>query len=76
MGYKLCKLASEGKLEDLQKIALEGTDLCLGDYDGRTAIHLATSNGHKEVVEFLISQGINLKVKDRYGNTAYDDAIR
>ena len=55
LGYKLCKLASEGKLDDLRKIAIEGTDLSIGDYDGRTAIHLATSNGNKEVVEFLIS---------------------
>ena len=60
IGYKLCLLASEGKLEDLRTIAMQGKNLTIGDYDGRTAIHLAASNGHKKIVEFLISHGINL----------------
>ena len=47
-------------MEDLRTIAMQGKNLTIGDYDGRTAIHLAASNGHKKIVEFLISHGINL----------------
>ena len=28
----------------------------LADYDGRTALHLASSEGHKDIVAYLIDQ--------------------
>ncbi|XP_052080391.1 uncharacterized protein LOC127718415 [Mytilus californianus] len=37
------------------------------DHGGRTALHLATCNGHKEVVEFLIDEAkVDISIPDRW----------
>ena len=46
------------------------------DYDGRTALHLAASEGHSNVVEYLINHNAQINAKDRWGNTSLDDAKR
>jgi glutaminase len=52
--------------------------ICKGNYDGRTALHLAASEGHLSIVQYLIESGcfIDIIPKDRWGNTPLDDAIR
>ena len=55
-----------------------GVDINVSDYDGRTALHLASCNNHIEIVEWILQNGgtsFSLS-RDRYGNTALDDAIR
>ena len=39
---------------------------------------MAASNGHMNTVKFLIEEGgvKDINVRDRWGNTPYDDAIR
>ena len=44
------------------------------DYDGRTALHLACSEGHYEVAVLLLSFDMDLNTRDRFGNTPADDA--
>ena len=53
-------------------------NVCKGDYDDRTALHLACSEGHFPIVQFFIENGFfeNILVKDRWNNTPLDDAIR
>ena len=48
------------------------------DYDFRTPLHLAASNGHLNVVRFIVdivgAEMIN--PTDRWNGTPYDDAVR
>ena len=39
----------------------------MGDYDQRTALHLAASEGHAEVVRWLLDHRARRNVLDRFG---------
>jgi glutaminase len=73
--------AADGDVDELIKLNASGTPLFGADYDGRTALHLAASNGHDAAVGYLLAQsGVQkaaiLGAKDRWGGTALDDAAR
>ncbi|XP_045917612.1 60 kDa lysophospholipase isoform X2 [Micropterus dolomieu] len=53
-----------------------GSNLCLGDYDGRTPLHVASCEGHLELVKYLLSHGATVYAKDRYGDTPLCNAVR
>ena len=56
---------------------MNGVKVDLKDYDGRTPIHLAASEGHLEVIEYLCLSGLrNINPIDKWNNTPLDDAIR
>ena len=54
----------------------EDFDLNQGDYDGRTALHLAAAEGHIELVRFLLEAQVNPGAVDRWGETALTDATQ
>ena len=48
----------------------------IGDYDGRTALHLAAAEGHLRCVRFLLETcKVQHDVKDRWGQTPISEAI-
>ena len=68
--------ASYGDLDEILRLEAEGVSPNIADYDGRTPLHLAASEGQVEVVKHLISKKVHLSPKDRWGNTPLDDAIK
>eukprot|EP00440_Ansanella_granifera_P035648 gb/GFBE01038670.1/.p1 GENE.gb/GFBE01038670.1/~~gb/GFBE01038670.1/.p1 ORF type:complete len:603 (+),score=127.75 gb/GFBE01038670.1/:1-1809(+) len=73
----LCDAASTANLDKLREIVKRGVNANAGDYDGRTAIHLAAAEGLKEVLVCLFDElEGNPNVVDRWGGTPYDDARR
>jgi len=72
----LCWAASEGDLNGIRRLVVEGVSIDEADYDGRTALHLAASEGQAHVVDHFIARGANLRPIDRWGNTPLDDARR
>lgn len=66
--------ASSGDISEIQRLLAAGTDLNQGDYDMRTALHLASAEGHLNVVKFLIEHGVEINPRDRWGGTPLADA--
>mmetsp|Transcript_1967 Transcript_1967/g.2897 ORF Transcript_1967/g.2897 Transcript_1967/m.2897 type:complete len:565 (+) Transcript_1967:70-1764(+) len=46
------------------------------DYDRRTPLHVAASEGHLELCQFLVSRGAKINRSDRWGGSPLDDAHR
>lgn len=55
---------------------LPPVDVNAGDYDKRTALHLAAGEGHAGVVQLLCERGANVNIEDRWGGRPLDDALR
>jgi ankyrin repeat protein len=74
---KFVTAASEGDKEEVQALLEFGNiDIDEGDYDRRTALHLAAGEGREEIVELLCKAGADVNVEDRWGNRPLDDAKR
>jgi len=68
--------AKYGDLHAVKCYYLQGVDLESADYDGRTALHIAASEGYLNIVQFLLSHTANaVAAKDRWGRTPLDDAV-
>ena len=77
---KFIEAAGAGDIDEVKALLEFGTALDVinqGDYDDRTALHLACSEGRLDTVKLLLSQeGIDVNVEDRWGNHPLDDAKR
>ena len=74
--FALLYAASTGDMAEIIRLNARGVDLNSADYDGRTAVHLAASEGQTDVLEYLIAQGVKLDPVDRWNGTPLDDAKR
>lgn len=61
--------ASRGDRVGLNQMLRAGTSPNVQDYDKRTALHLAASEGHAPIVELLLHYKANVNLKDRWQRT-------
>lgn len=73
LSQRLISAAASNNLEAMGKLK-DRIDFSTADYDGRTALHLAASEGHFDSVKFLIENGAVTEQMDRWGNTPYHEA--
>ncbi|KAL3123036.1 hypothetical protein niasHT_001236 [Heterodera trifolii] len=67
--------SKNGDLETVRRLYLQGVNLNICDYDGRTALHLAACEGHALLLKFLLNIArVDYTIKDRWGRSALDDA--
>ena len=62
-------LSSKGDVQGIEDLLAQGSDVNGGDFDDRTALHVAACEGHSEVVELLLKHGANFNARDRWGST-------
>ncbi|KAL8541227.1 hypothetical protein ACS0TY_002469 [Phlomoides rotata] len=56
-------------IDDLMSIASTGVALDSKDSEGRTALHMASANGHLGIVEYLICNGADVNACNLENNT-------
>ena len=76
MVIELLFAATRNDVEGIRHLIAKGVPINAGDYDLRTALHLAAAEGSLEVVKYLVSHGHPLFVRDRWGATPLDEAKR
>lgn len=55
---------------DLVKECLsKGCDINFQDYDKRTALHIAFDEGNQKIINYLLENGANINLKDRWNKT-------
>eukprot|EP01135_Chromosphaera_perkinsii_P000844 Nk52_evm7s152 gene=Nk52_evmTU7s152 len=74
-GSELCRLAYIGDSEAIVKHIRLGYDVNARDYDGRTALHIACSEGQRDLCAVLVANGASVACKDAFGNTPLQDAF-
>ena len=71
LNIRFLQLCCDGKFKEAkQLISKVNVNFC--DYDKRTPLHLASSEGHSEIVELLLQHGAKLNI-DRWGHNPLDE---
>ena len=75
-GYTAVAWAAENRNPEFIKVLAEaGADLNkLQGPNGENALHIAVRNGNLEVVQYILSRGVDLEAKDSKGRTALFNA--
>jgi potassium channel len=75
---ELCERAMQGDVQRIKLLLDLGCSPNACDYDKRTVLHVAASEGHKNIVADILQRkgNVNLETLDRWGGTPLQDAIR
>ena len=74
--YFLCDLASRDDSKTVIDLIAAGADPNSADYDGRTPLHLAASEGHYDLCRVLLEAKADTGAVDRWGSTPLMDCYR
>ena len=78
----LITAAADGDLDEVQMLLTSApskvveTIVSKGDYDKRTPLHLAASEGHAAIVLLLCKAKADVNAEDRWGARPLDDALK
>ena len=70
-----CGAAADGDVAEVARLFISKADVDSREFDGRTALHLASFAGQLKVVEYLIQKLADVNSSDRRGNSPLGDAI-
>ncbi|KAH6837532.1 STELAR K+ outward rectifier [Perilla frutescens var. hirtella] len=73
VGSFLCTVVARGDSDFLRRLLSNGSDPNSKDYDHRTPLHIAASQGLYLMAKLLIEAGASVFTKDRWGNTPMDE---
>nr|GMC62447.1 potassium channel SKOR-like [Ipomoea batatas] len=73
-GSFLCEIVVRGDSDILRRLLSYGVDPNSKDYDHRTPLHIAASQGLYSMAKLLLGAGASVFSKDRWGNTPVDGA--
>ena len=68
-------VATRGNTKLIKQLLEDGMDVDLTDKEGLTALYRAAHNDQKETVSLLLSNGANVNIRDKFGNTPLDDTL-
>lgn len=74
--YRLFYAGYKGDTNLMKSLHIQNWKINSYDYDGRTALSLAASEGHLEALKYLVIHGADIYHKDARGNDAIADAKR
>ena len=67
--------AGKGDLHTIQRLSMQEYDSDTPDYDGRTPLHMAASEGQIEIIRELIKLKVDINPVDRWKGTPLDNAL-
>ena len=67
--------AASGDFSKLTYLVENKANVDSCDRSGRSALHLASSEGHIDIVKYLVDRGAKLNVKDRWDNEPIQEAM-
>ena len=76
LGALHCDVAAAGDARELKRLLdIVPVNAVPGDYDGRTAMHLAAASGHADCLRLLLDAGADKDAVDRFGRTPLAEAV-
>jgi ankyrin repeat protein len=70
----LCQAVDDGDFFMFKRLLVAKIHVNASDYDKRTAVHIAASEGNEAELKLLLEAGADLSLDDRWGNTAKSEA--
>ena len=73
--FRMFYAALNNDVKVMKSLYIQGLPINSIDYEGRTALAIAASEGNLEAVKYLVVHGATIFINDSRGNNALDDAM-